>query len=154
MEKRLEKAYNTGRSWNVSQSNTDVYKVHSSPSILVDVTRRTCSCFQWQLNGFPCAHAIVASRRSGRDLCSLIEPYFHVSEYRLSYSPSITPLPTVEQPPFTGHDYIILPLAVKRPPGRPKKKRIPSRGEEVQPIRCSKCGRIGNHNRKTCKEPI
>ncbi|XP_028112998.1 uncharacterized protein LOC114311135 [Camellia sinensis] len=154
MEKRIEKSYNTDRSWNVSQSNSNVYEFHSNPSVMVDVDRRTCSCFQWQINGFPCVHAIVAARRSGRDLCTLIEPYFHVSEYRFSYTRSIMPIPTMEQPQPTGHDYVILPPTVKQPPGKPKKKRIPFHGEEVQPIRCSKCGRMGNHNRKTCKELI
>ena len=154
MEDRLEKTFNEGRSWKVSQSNADVYEVHSFPSVTVDIGRRTCSCFKWQLNGFPCAHAMVAVRKSGRDLKTLVEPYFHVSEFRATYASSIFPIPTVEQPPFNPNDYIIKPPAVKRPPGSPKKKRILSKGEHVQQIRCGRCGRMGNHNRKTCNEPI
>ncbi|KAL7263233.1 hypothetical protein ACSBR1_001414 [Camellia fascicularis] len=45
MESRLQKAFNKGKSWKVSQSNADVYKVHSFPSVTVDVGRRACSCF-------------------------------------------------------------------------------------------------------------
>ncbi|XP_028122811.1 uncharacterized protein LOC114319946 [Camellia sinensis] len=37
MEDRLEKAFNEGRSWKVSQSNADVYEVHSFPSDTVDI---------------------------------------------------------------------------------------------------------------------
>ncbi|KAL7209547.1 hypothetical protein ACSBR1_031153 [Camellia fascicularis] len=112
MEKQLEKLDNTSKSWNVSQSNTNIYEVHSNPSVMMDVDRRTCSCFQWQINGFPCTNAIVTARKSGRDLCALIEPYFYVSEYQLSYVPSITPIPTVEQPQSIGHEYVILPPTV------------------------------------------
>ncbi|XP_028084377.1 uncharacterized protein LOC114285536 [Camellia sinensis] len=154
MEDRLEKAFNEGRSWKVSQSNADVYEVHSFPSVTVDIGRRTCSCFKWQLNGFPCAHAMVAVRKSGWDLNTLVEPYFHVSEFRATYASSIFPISTVEQPPFNPNNYIIKPPAVKRPLDRPKKKRILSKGEHVQQIRCGRCGRMGNHNRKTCNEPI
>ncbi|GMP62062.1 hypothetical protein CsSME_00024310 [Camellia sinensis var. sinensis] len=46
MEKLLEKSYNDGRSWTVSQSSPIVYEVHSHPSVMVDVDSRTCSCFQ------------------------------------------------------------------------------------------------------------
>ncbi|KAF5950654.1 hypothetical protein HYC85_012647 [Camellia sinensis] len=43
---------------------------------------------------------------------------------------------------------------VKHPLGRSKRKKIPSRREVVQRIRCSRCEKIGNRNRKTCKELI
>ncbi|KAL7164766.1 hypothetical protein ACSBR2_040632 [Camellia fascicularis] len=145
---------NEGRSWKVSQSNADVYEVHFFPSVVVDIKHHTCSCFKWQLNGFPCAHATVAVRKSGRDLNTLVEPYIHVSTYRSTYAASIYPILTVEQPPFNPHDFTINPPFVKRPPDKPKKKRFLLRGEHVQQIRCSRCGRMGNHNRKTCKEPI
>ncbi|XP_028103609.1 uncharacterized protein LOC114302737 [Camellia sinensis] len=154
MEARLVKAYNKGRSWLVSQSNDDVYEVHSFPSVMVDVGRRTCSYFKWQINDFPCAHAVVAIRNSGLNLYQLVIPYYHVAEYQNSYAQNITPIPTVEKPQFDSADFVIHPSAVKRPPGRPKKKRMLSKGEQVQQIRCGRCQRMGNHNRKTCKEPI
>ncbi|XP_028110758.1 uncharacterized protein LOC114309248 [Camellia sinensis] len=154
MESRLEKAFNKGRSWRVSQSNADVYEVHSFSSVTVNIGTQTCSCFQWQLNWFPCAHAMVAVRKNGHDLNDLVEPYFHVSEYRSTYAASIFPIPTVKQPPFDPYDYLINPSVVKRPLGRLKKKRILLRGEHVQQIHYVRCGRMGNHNRKTCNEPI
>ncbi|XP_028124405.1 uncharacterized protein LOC114321440 [Camellia sinensis] len=154
MESLLEEAYNKSRAWKVSQANNDVYEVHSFPSVMVDIGRRTCSCFQWQINEFPCAHAIVAMRKSGKNLDDTVVPWYYVSEYRLTYAPTIYPIPTVEKPPFNPTDYVIYPPNVKRPLERPKKKRIPSKGENVQQIRCGRCGHMGNHNRKTCKEPI
>ncbi|XP_028082622.1 uncharacterized protein LOC114283950 [Camellia sinensis] len=151
MEARLVKAYNKGRAWIVSQSNDNVYEVHSYPSVLVDVDRRTCSCFQWQINQLPCAHAMVAIRNSSRDLYDLVELFYYASTYRLSYASSITPIPTIEKPSFQLDDFVIYPPIIKRPPGRPKKKCMLFRGEKVQLIRCGRCQRMGNHNKKTCK---
>ncbi|KAL7170516.1 hypothetical protein ACSBR2_035399 [Camellia fascicularis] len=71
-----------------------------------------------------------------------------------TFSGTIYPIPTMAKLAFTPDDYIIAPPKAKRPPGRPKRKRIPLKGEVVQRIRCVRCGQFGNHNRKACKEPI
>ncbi|KAL7217622.1 hypothetical protein ACSBR2_010967 [Camellia fascicularis] len=123
IESRLDNAFNKDRSWNISKSNADIHEVHSFPSVIVDVGRRTYSCFQWKINSFSCAYAMVTIRKSGRDLNELVESYFHVSEYYSTSKPTIYPIPTVEQPQFNPGDYVIKPPAVKRPPGRPKKKK-------------------------------
>ena len=97
--------------------------------MLVDIGKRSCSCFQWQLNGFPCAHAVVAIQSSGRDFSTFVEQFFTVDEYKAAYSGYIQPIPTVDKPSFSEDDVIIHPPAIKRPAGRPKKNRIPSQGE-------------------------
>ncbi|KAL7168051.1 hypothetical protein ACSBR2_038484 [Camellia fascicularis] len=118
MEKKLDFELKTGRSWIVSQANDNVYEVHSHPSVMVDIIRRTCSCYQWQLNGFPCSHVLVAFQNS------------------------------TGKPTFKPDDYLIAPPIVKHPPGRSKRKTIPSKGEVIQRIRCGHCGKMDNHNRK------
>ncbi|XP_028079695.1 uncharacterized protein LOC114281445 [Camellia sinensis] len=152
MEKKLVAAYNDNRAWCVSQANDDVYEVHSHPSVLVDVVKQTCSCFQWQINGFSCSHAVVAFRNSGRNIYDSIDSAFYIETFRATYSGTIYPIPTVWRPTFNPNKYLIAPSTVKRPPDRPKRKRIPSKGEVVQRIRCGRCRKLGNHNRKTCKE--
>ncbi|CAL5325348.1 unnamed protein product [Camellia sinensis] len=154
MEKKLATAFNDSRPWCVSQANDEVYEVHSNPSVLVDVGRHTCSCFQWQINGFPCSHAVVAFRNSRRNIYDSIDRAFHIDTFRASYSGTIYPIPTVEKPNVNAAEYMIAPPTVKRSPGRPKRKKIPSKGEVVQRIRRGRCGKFSNHNRKTCKEPI
>ncbi|KAL7213498.1 hypothetical protein ACSBR2_016095 [Camellia fascicularis] len=119
MEKKLEDEYKSNTAWIVSQSDEDVYEVHSHPSILVDVNRRTCSCCQWQVNEFPCSHNVVTFRNNERNIYDSIEPYYHVSELRASYSESIYPIPTVEKPMVTPNDYLIAPSVAKRPPRGP-----------------------------------
>ncbi|KAL7238656.1 hypothetical protein ACSBR2_004698 [Camellia fascicularis] len=127
MEKKLVTVYNDSRGWSVSQGDDNVYEVHSQPSILVDMARRSCSCFQWQLNGFSCSHAVVAFCNSGRNIYDSIETYYRFDEFKASYSGTIFPIPIVEKPAFTPNDFMIAPSKVKRPPGRPKRKRILSK---------------------------
>ncbi|KAL7180554.1 hypothetical protein ACSBR1_043704 [Camellia fascicularis] len=76
----LELAFKTSRSWIVSQADENVFEVRSHPSVLVDIGARTCSCFQWQLNGFPCPHAIVAFRNSGKNIYDHIVPFYRVTD--------------------------------------------------------------------------
>ncbi|KAL7222665.1 hypothetical protein ACSBR1_024374 [Camellia fascicularis] len=106
------------------------------------------------INEFPCSHAVVAFRNSGQDIHESIDRVFHIETFKSLYSGTIYPIPTVDMPSATTTDYMITPPIVKRLLGRPKRKRIPSRGEEVQRIRCGRCGKLGNHNRKTYKELI
>ncbi|KAL7237822.1 hypothetical protein ACSBR2_004013 [Camellia fascicularis] len=154
MEKKLVATYNDSRAWCVSQANDDVYEVHSHPSVLVDVGKQTYSCFQWQINGFPCSYAVVAFRNSGRNIYDAIDSAFCIDTFRATYSGTIYPIPTVGRPLFNPAECLIAPPMAKRPPDQPKWKRIPSKGQVVQRIRCGRCGKVDNHNRKTCKEPL
>ncbi|KAL7208271.1 hypothetical protein ACSBR1_030097 [Camellia fascicularis] len=45
---------------------------------------------------------------------------------------TIYPIPTVERPAFNPTECLIAPPLAKRPSGRPKRKRIPSKSEVVQ----------------------
>jgi hypothetical protein len=50
---------------------------------------------------------------------------------------------------------MIFPPLTKRPPGRPKAKRIKSASESrKRPMKCGRCGVQGDHNKKTCTAPI
>ncbi|KAL7236570.1 hypothetical protein ACSBR1_019796 [Camellia fascicularis] len=91
---------------------------------------------------------------SGKNIYDAIESFYHIDEYKAVYGGSIHPIPTVGKPNFSVANYLITPPVYKRPPGRPKRKRIPSKGEITKRIRCGRCGKMGHHNRKTCKEPM
>ncbi|KAL7242480.1 hypothetical protein ACSBR1_014957 [Camellia fascicularis] len=78
MESRLENSFTKGHSWKVSQSNNEVYEI----------------------KGFPCARVVVGIQKNDRDLNELVEPYFHVSEYRSTYGPTIYPILIVENHPL------------------------------------------------------
>ncbi|KAL7161112.1 hypothetical protein ACSBR2_041714 [Camellia fascicularis] len=154
MDSALEKSFLDGRTWNVSLSSDNVFEVHCFPSVMVDLGLRTCSCRKWEINGYPCQHAVAAIFRSGKNLNSFVEPFFHADMYRQAYSFSIGSVPTVEKSVCSIDDAMILPPLSKRPAGRPKKNRIASTGEFKRVIKCSHCESIGRHNKRTCKEPL
>ncbi|XP_028056777.1 uncharacterized protein LOC114260788 [Camellia sinensis] len=77
-------------------------------------------------------------------------------EYRESYSFPIYPVPSIWKPDCNvdgDNEVVLLPLS-KKQPKRPNKKRIRSNGEKVRQITCSRCGKVGNHNKKSCKEAL
>ena len=109
------------------------------------------------MNGFPCPHAAAAiynsGLRSGNVLIDYIKEYFFAQYYREAYSMPIESIVNSRMQEVSSSECFILPLICKKLLGRPRTKRIPSGGEKRQ-IRCGICGKIGNHNRKTCKEVV
>ncbi|KAL7231399.1 hypothetical protein ACSBR2_009621 [Camellia fascicularis] len=121
---------------------------------MIDLGLRTYSCRKWEINGYPYQHTIAAIFRSGKNLNSFVEPFFHVDMYRQVYLFSIGSVPTVEKPVCNIVDAMILPPLSKRPVGRPKKNIIASTGEFKRVVKCSRCESIGCHNKSTYKEPL
>ncbi|XP_058217035.1 uncharacterized protein LOC131327932 [Rhododendron vialii] len=153
-ESRLEKLYDLVKTWKVIPSSADIFEVDTDPSVCVDIGRRTCSCCWWQLNAFPCCHAVCAIKYSGKDLNLYVKRYFHVESYRWVYSKPIYPVASLLKGDVVDCGTCILPPLSKKPPGWPKKKRIRSNGEKVREIKCGRCGKMGNHNKLTCKEDL
>ncbi|KAL7235024.1 hypothetical protein ACSBR1_018493 [Camellia fascicularis] len=63
---------------------------------------------------------------------------------------AIKRIPSMWKPNVVADDDVVLPPLCKRPP---RTERIPSKGETKR-IRCSRCEKMGTHNRKTCKEAL
>ncbi|KAL7230145.1 hypothetical protein ACSBR2_008637 [Camellia fascicularis] len=116
---------------------------------MVDLGLRTCSCRKWEINGYLCQHVIAAIFRSGKNLNSFVEAFFHVDMYRQAYSFSIGPVSTVEKPVCNIDDAMILPPLSKKLAGRPKKNKIASTGEFKRVTKCSRCKSIGRYNKRT-----
>ncbi|KAL7263796.1 hypothetical protein ACSBR1_001867 [Camellia fascicularis] len=155
MEKKLVDSLKVAKSWDVIVASDTVLEVHSSISFYVDIGRQTYSCHEWKLNGFPCCHVVHALRSSGRDVYDFIDPFFHVDCFRELYKESVYPVPSSERFDFDGAgSSIIKPPIMKKQPGWNKKKKIPSKGENVKQIKCGRCLKYENHNKKTCKAAI
>ncbi|KAL7213768.1 hypothetical protein ACSBR2_016327 [Camellia fascicularis] len=107
-----------------------------------------------EINVYPCQYAVAAIFRSGKNLNSFIEPFFHADMYRQAYSFFIGPVPTVEKPLCSIEDAMILPPLSKRPAGKPKKNIIASTGKFKRVIKCSRCESmvtiIRGHARNLC----
>ena len=122
---------------------------------IVNVINKTCSCRIWQLEDFPCCHAIAALWKKK------LSPRFYVSSYYTkeafidTYSDSIYPngLDLFFNYPYTDQAFLeVLPRDEKRPRGMPKKKkkRFAEVGEHISKrLQCSSCGRVG-HNKRSC----
>nr|XP_011462169.1 PREDICTED: uncharacterized protein LOC105350877 [Fragaria vesca subsp. vesca] len=153
MEKRLKEQLDRSRVFRVIASHENVYEVRNDKySYSVDLSTRTCSCVKWQINCFPCAHALVAIQSARLDVYDFIDPYFTAEYYRMCYSFPIAPLSNVDASCSSTEDFI-LPPVTKRPAGRPKSKRIASAGEKKL-ILCGRCNKMGHHNKKSCTEPL
>lgn len=155
MEERLIQAEEAGRQWEISRSGPSVFEVHSSDFVMVNLEGRFCSCFQWQLKGFPCEHVVAAIIKNDENPFDYIEDIFTAENYKQSYSFPIHPIPNIERPDIdVVKDFFLLPPLTKKQPGRPKVRRIKSLGEQSRPIRCGRCHRVGSHNSRTCKFQI
>lgn len=118
----------------------------------VDTTSMACSCETWLQLKIPCRHIIAAlnSRQKLPEISALAGKCYHVATYQ-------TTVGSMEIPEDHSlvNDPSVLPAKFIRQAGRPKKRRIRSRGEGGErvrrPYKCGKCGRTDGHNRVTCR---
>lgn len=153
---------NRADSYNViTQGESDVVFVKGTQSIQnirrrVDFLGGKCSCHLWQQRGIPCVHAIAAARATGR----LDNDIWYNSSFWNVYKATTFCQAYLDAPSFEFIDPLEVEAIsdINAPPnpkrcGRPKKRRIPSRGENdnVKKYRCGRCLGHG-HNRSTCLE--
>ncbi|KAL6576019.1 hypothetical protein OROHE_000490 [Orobanche hederae] len=147
------------RSWMVVDCPSGKFEVMSHPNAIVDLKAKECSCYQWQVKGFPCVHGVAVIRRKCPTVYSIVKEHFFTNTYRACYSFDIRSIPQTEkfefQPAVQNSDKILPPI-MNRQPGRPKGKRKPSFGEfpKKKPTKaCARCGNISNHDPTTCLIP-
>ncbi|XP_056843135.1 uncharacterized protein LOC130495689 [Raphanus sativus] len=130
-------------------------------SFHVDISKRFCSCFEFQTLEIPCQHAIAAAIMDKIKVDSLVAFEYTKNAIVSAYSGSVAPVTDtdniIELTTQLSH-LDMFPPCTRRPPGRPRKKRFLSRGEVCMktPRRrtvCSRCKGCG-HNRATFKTPI
>jgi hypothetical protein len=120
-------------------------------SHIVNLEQRTCTCKWAQRYQLPCVHMCAMIVKIGDNPYNYASPFYSVTAYRECYRKNVIPI----QYHLLEVDETFKPPATRRPRGRPKKKRIASRGEQSPKAQkcCSRCGGMG-HNRRTCREPI
>ena len=128
-----------------------------------DINQRTCTCMTWKMSGLPCSHVCAVIRTLRHDVYEYINPCFHVSMQHFIYSGQLQPLPTHNMlkvcddgslQDCVGNFFPALqPPHVRRPPGRPRQKRIESQFSHKRAIHYSRCNSIG-HNRSKCNNPL
>ncbi|CAH9088755.1 unnamed protein product [Cuscuta epithymum] len=124
---------------------------------IVDLLERTCTCKEFQLEDFVCVHAVAAiAHRKGLSCYDFVSEYYKNSAWLNAYSGVVYPLGeySVDDIPMEDRNRVVKPpISDKKTAGRPKNKRIPSKGEFVSRQTCGRCKQHG-HNQKTCHNPI
>ncbi|KAL6501490.1 hypothetical protein OROGR_026623 [Orobanche gracilis] len=69
------------------------FEVMSHPNAVVDLKAKECSCYQWQVRGFPCVYGVAVIRRKCPTVYSIVEEQFFTNTYRACYSFDIHSIP-------------------------------------------------------------
>lgn len=161
-EKRMIEAISHASTYQVLRSDEVEFEVISSErSDIVNIGNHSCSCRDWQLYGIPCSHAVAALISCRKDVYAFTESCFMMDSYRETYSRDIQPVPgkllwkkTSEAAVPVDEDcsQVVRPPKIRRPPGRPEKKRmcVEDLNREKHTVRCSRCNQTG-HYKTTCK---
>ncbi|XP_062080330.1 uncharacterized protein LOC133785087 [Humulus lupulus] len=176
----MRQRYEQSRYMRVTPINLSEFHVKGEPlDDLVDIEEHSCTCREFDIDKIPCVHGVTAAMHRGVDVYSLCSKFYMTEFWRMAYVESIYPLPPDIEwllPEEVKSQVIIKPVKLI-PPGRPKNKRIPSRGEfpkeksnfspessskkvkcKISNVdggkkqrKCSNCGCYG-HNKTTCKK--
>jgi len=153
----------------------EVLSLTTNKSYTVKLLFQTCTCFEWESTGIPCAHALAAILFDNNDPQTYTKAFFSLDGYRQTYSNSILG-PDAHMagnhPTFNSNDGdigditrpdgdkdcgLMAPPHVKSKPGRPRKRRIRTGVEgpfgTKRAYKCSRCGGLG-HKEGTCNSEI
>ena len=151
-EKFIRESIQRGRLYRILPSTNDVFEIHTPKHVrIVYVDKKICTCGQWQDMGLPCAHAAAAILFRKERVQSFAHKAYLLQSYCDTYKEPIFPV-------VVTHDNFVpgmLPPATRRPPGRPKTKRIRTieEGTKKKEHRCGRCRGKG-HNARSCRAPI
>ncbi|KAK2652060.1 hypothetical protein Ddye_011916 [Dipteronia dyeriana] len=117
----------------------------------VDLTSKTCTCREFDIDEIPCEHALACTRVRRFSYADYCSPYYSSAFLVASYSGKIHPVghPPEWLVPEDIASIVVLPPVGRRFPERPKKNRTPSFGEGVSQSRCTNFHRNG-HNSHSC----
>jgi hypothetical protein len=157
-EKKIQVQLRQATEYSVVFSTDDVaFVAHVKSSLTqrrVNITTRECSCNTWKQHKIPCRHILSAmtAASSTTSVFSLASACYTVA----SYQAGIGTMEIAEDRALVP-DQRVLPATFIRQAGRPRKRRIRSRGETAgsrsarKPYKCGRCGKSDGHNKATCR---
>ena len=122
---------------------------------VVDLLNKTCQFREFQLNQFNCVYGGAACAKRGYFVYNYISKYYTTETLQRTYAVGVhaTGSPNSWPIPADVKSQIAKESIERKLPGRSKKKRIESNGEEPSRLKCSHSGQVG-HNRKTCRSAL
>ncbi|XP_023633308.1 uncharacterized protein LOC111828948 [Capsella rubella] len=124
----MNSSYNESSRWlEVCPVNQNVFEVKGGEQLhKVNLDARSCTCRVFDIDRFPCAHAIAAAKHVNLNENMFVDDFYSTDRWRLSYSESIYPVGdmTYWEIPETISNFVSRPPSTRIPSGRRKKKRI------------------------------
>lgn len=134
VEELISRNFNVSTGFLVRHISKAEFEVRGKEGVpfVVDLEAKTCSCLEFDMIRIPCGHAVAAAIHSNRRVDELVGEELSRNNWAAAYSLSINPAgdevaPTPEDDTLAS--LLLAPPNTRRPPGRPKKIRILSRGE-------------------------
>ncbi|DAZ99029.1 TPA: hypothetical protein N0F65_010915 [Lagenidium giganteum] len=132
----------------VAEHGFEVIDHESGRQRVVDFSKQSCSCGEYDASKFPCLHVYLAISFAGLMQADFIPKIFLMSSLKSLYGGRITPI-DVETVPV---DQVTTPNPVQKTRGRPRKVQQIQQfgGSKLERLACSVCG-VKGHNKRTCK---
>lgn len=132
----LSKNFEMSGGYEVTEIAEQEYEVRNKTgaSFHVDLYKKSCSCYEFQVLSIPCSHAIAAAIKGNVSVESLVLSAYTVESLRSTYAGSVLPVEDFNGVSDLVTDFggmKLCPPTTRRPPGRPKKQRFFSRGEKL-----------------------
>lgn len=109
---------------------------------VVNLSKWTCTCREWQVCGKPCVHAIAFIGHVRGSIEDYVDDCYSVQKFRAAYEHIIPGLVDKSQWPKGDHGFFLEPPILKSVAGRRRKNRYKgSKGAHKCPI----CKRYGHH---------
>ena len=115
------------------------------------------------MSRLPCEPACAIIQSIGQNSADFVDEWFTFPKRENIYYDNFYGIDTHDMPTIDDDGLVrsprgdiifgLSPSRTKRPPGRPRKKRIESQFQDKRTIYCSQCNMAG-HNRVTCKNPL
>ncbi|XP_021296815.1 uncharacterized protein LOC110426064 [Herrania umbratica] len=147
--KQLSKWFNDAHHFVVKPINRVEFELKDGKKDrLVNLSKKTCSCCEFQTDLLPCNHAIAAISKCKHEAVEFYADNYKTTVLVEDYAGSIRLVGHPSEWDISLHvkQIVVLPLAWQCQTRKPRRKRIPLVGESSRPRRCSQCNRY-RHNR-------
>ncbi|XP_074306370.1 uncharacterized protein LOC141641614 [Silene latifolia] len=104
IQKQLDKASKRSRNCEYLQASPTKFEVvDGDDRFTVELEKKTCTCFKWDLTGVPCSHACLCIPKKRLTLHSFVDVAYSKEMYKKAYEHSINPVPGPKQWEVTPH---------------------------------------------------
>nr|POE53068.1 hypothetical protein CFP56_06921 [Quercus suber] len=142
------------------QNRNSIMREESELSPKLYLAKGVCCCRKWDITSIPCYHVVSCIFFNKEQAEKYANACYQANTYKAYYEHTIDPLNGANMWTPTSLPPVQPPIK-KRPPGRPKKKRVlepnePRRGHSKGlgiAKRCKTCGKIG-YNKRSCKGEV